>query len=75
MDKLLICFLLTVSFTQVFSGNFSLSSNLANSLALASVINFQCDVVVTNLLVAGVFLLIVSGALDIESPMCLLPML
>ena len=38
MDKLLICFLLTVSFTQVFSGNFLLSSNLANSSALAYVI-------------------------------------
>lgn len=41
----------------------------------AGICNLQCDVVVTNLLVAGVFLLIVSGALDIESPMCLLPVL
>ena len=64
MDKLLICFLLTVSFTQVFSGNFLLSSNLANFLAL------QFTVLVTNVLVADVFLLITSGELDTSSPMC-----
>ena len=33
MDKLLICFLLTVSISKVFSGNFLLYLNLENSIA------------------------------------------
>ena len=56
MDKLLICFLLTVSISQVFSGSFLLLLNLENFITL--VYHYTVDFFATHSLIVGELVII-----------------